>query len=429
VSPSLTVVVAARAVGGTTPVNSGTCLRPLPWFLAGWDGSPDGRSLAGSLDEWLTEAERQLAVSVPGPELASTSGRLFSDGLRALRGADPFALPRNAAACRGLGRCCFGCPAGAKQGTDRAFLPDAVAHGALIVAGAIAGRIDERPTEVVVHVRGTSRRQRVRARAVVVAAGALETPALVRSSRLGRTWRVAGSSLRIHPTAKVFAWFPGLRHGPRGVPQGLGYRPPELPRVALEGIHTPASVAAPLLSVAGRRTGWWLERLDELATFGLMVADRGAGRVRRVLGYTAVDYALDAADRADLVRGMKLVGRAFFAAGAERVLLPLAGHAEYGSPAELEQLTPEHVTAAEVTAVGFHPQGTAGIGRVVGPDLRIPGCERISICDASVLPDSPGVNPQLTVMALALRHSGALARALGGERSRSAPPSLPGSAS
>ena len=38
---------------------------------------------------------------------------------------------------------------------------------------------------------------------------------------------------------------------------------------------------------------------------------------------------------------------------------------------------------------------------MVGPDFRVHGMDNLYVCDASVFPTSVGVNPQLTVMALA----------------------------
>ena len=52
------------------------------------------------------------------------------------------------------------------------------------------------------HAEGTSE---VRCSEVVLAGGALETPRLIRSSRLGKRWRRAGNSLSIHPATKVMA--------------------------------------------------------------------------------------------------------------------------------------------------------------------------------------------------------------------------------
>ena len=187
-----------------------------------------------------------------------------------------------------------------------------------------------------------------------------------------------------------------------GVPQALGYQPPELPHIVLEGIFTPRSTVAPLLANAGLRADWWLDRFAHLATFGLMVRDRGEGSVREIAGRIVLRYRLHPEDMRDMAQGLLLIAEAFFAAGAKAVLLPLSeGPHEVPSLDALRQIRLADFTPARLVASGFHPQGTAGIGRVVDADLRLTA--RISVCDASVLPDSPGVNPQLAIMGLSLR--------------------------
>lgn len=52
---------------------------------------------------------------------------------------------------------------------------------------------------------------------------------------------------------------------------------------------------------------------------------------------------------------------------------------------------------------GYHPAGTCGIGRVVGPDLRVLGVEGLSIADASVLPAMVSVNINATCMMIGLK--------------------------
>jgi choline dehydrogenase-like flavoprotein len=51
---------------------------------------------------------------------------------------------------------------------------------------------------------------------------------------------------------------------------------------------------------------------------------------------------------------------------------------------------------------GAHPGGTAAIGQVVDKDLQT-RIENLFVCDASVLPTSPGMPPILTIVALSKR--------------------------
>ncbi len=394
-------VFAGHGLGGTTAINSGTCLPPPQHRLEQWDAQTGGH-FAAVLPQYLAEASQRIGVTVPPRSLLGASAALFDNGLRALGRTQAYVLPRNAPKCVGAGVCCFVCPSGAKQSTDRSFLPSARAHGAVILAHTRATDIVETAQGVqvtVVHPDGVLQLQ---ARHLVISAGALLTPGVIRRNRLGPHWREAGNHLKIHPASKVFALFDHTVGGDVGVPQALGYQPPELPRIVLEGIFTPKSTVAPLLAVAGQRADWWLERFAHLATFGLMVQDRGVGTVREFAGQLLLRYRLDPADMQDMARGLLLIGEAFFAAGAKAVLLPLSGGPhEITNVEALRRIPLAEFTATRLVASGFHPQGTAGIGRVVDVDLRL--TQHISVCDASVLPDSPGVNPQVTIMALSLR--------------------------
>lgn len=409
-----TLILAGSAVGGTTVINSGTSLRPLPERLEAWDAALGTRFAQGELDPWFAAAEAQAGIGVPERRLLDASASIVERGFAALGREGVHVLPRNAPDCRGSGRCCFGCPAGAKLSTDRSFLPEALAAGAALFHRTRASGIREEPGEVEVFVAGPEGRRVLRARQVVLAAGALGTPLLVRHNQLGSRWREAGDALRIHPASKVFGLMPEPLEG-HGIPQGVGYRDPALPRLTFEGAHTPAAAVAPMLPVAGRRHRWWMERYDRVANFGLMCRDRATGRVRSVGGRLTVHYGIDPADARDMGAGLLLNAAALFAAGAERVLLPLAGEGidpEVEGPDALARWRPEDFTPQRLASAAFHPQGTCGMGRVVDPDLRLIGSARISVADGSALPDSPGVNPQVAIMALALRCADRLAREL-----------------
>ena len=114
-------------------------------------------------------------------------------------------------------------------------------------------------------------------------------------------------------------------------------------------------------------------------------------------------YKLIPEDLHDLVQGLLLCGEAFLAAGAERILLPVYKmQSEWSSLSEFRNLRPEDFKQADLICSGFHPQGTASMGEVVDTSLSIVGTRNIYVCDASVMPASPGVNPQVTIMGLSL---------------------------
>ena len=405
----LLAVLIGRGAGGTTAINSGTSLAPPAEWLARWDVATGG-DFCKELPPFVALASERIGVTVPPVSLLGASAHLFEQGLQAQGRTGAYVLPRNAPNCKGSGVCCFGCPTGAKQSTDRSFLPAAVQAGAELRLHTRVIDIREDEGGVRVTVSGPDGESELRARHLVLAAGALATPGLIRRGELGPNWRKAGQHLKIHPATKVFGLFEQPVHGEIGVPQGMGYQPPELERIVLEGIFTPRSTVAPVVAAAGQRARWWLEHADHLASFGLMVRDRGHGSVREVAGWPVLNYRLHAEDALDLARGVLLIAETWIAAGAQAVLLPVAGIAnEPTSLAELRRIRPQDITPSRLVASGFHPQGTAGIGRVVDRDLRL--TSRISVCDGSVLPDTPGVNPQLTIMALSLR----LAQRLKGE--------------
>jgi len=400
-----TIVLAGSSVGGTTAINSGTCIRPLKESLKEWDRLTGLDFSNGLLDPYFPEVEAQIEVTVSDRSVLSRSAVKFDEGLQKLRGESSFILPRNAPQCSGKGVCCFCCPTQAKQSTDISYLPEAVNKGLNLMIGTRAINIREENGHVKVEIEKEGERHSIKGKKLIISAGTLFTPGLLKRNRLGNRYRQAGRFLKIHPANKVFAHFPGLRHGEGGVPQGTGYRPPELPRITFEGIHTPKSMTAPIISAAGQRFNFWMEHHDDMASFGLMVKDRGTGSLLNIGALPAMKYMLHPQDAKDIVNGLKLISEIFFAAGAERVLLPFMGpnKNEFENAGQLHSVDPSGMSAKEIMLSGFHPQGTAGMGRVVDGNLKLSGSERIYVCDGSVLPDSPGVNPMITIMALSQR--------------------------
>jgi len=401
----MALVLAGSTIGGTTAINSGTCLRPLNSCLKIWDQDLGTDFSSGTLDPYIEKIELQTSVCVPPKTIQSKSAELFVKGLNKLGFTQSYILPRNIGNCKGSGRCCFGCPMGIKQSTDYAFLPSALKNGAKLFANTQATKILENKMGIKVELQDSNGVKSIMANKLIISCGALYTPDLIRRNKLGSQFKHVGKNMKIHPATKVFAYFPDHYHGPHGIPQGIGFRPSKIPRITLEGIHTPKSMVGQILSAGGDAFNWWMERIDYLSSFGLMIQDRGTGSVREVNSFPWINYKLHPSDVTDIQSGLILIAEAFFAAGAEKVLLPFSGEQkkEFSSVEEMKKFDWNSIKGENLMISGFHPMGTAGMGKIVDVNQKLIGSDRIYISDASVLPNSPGVNPQITIMALSLR--------------------------
>ena len=241
---------------------------------------------------------------------------------------------------------------------------------------------------------------------VIVAAGATETPGLLRRSGIGAHPRL-GRNLALHPAAMLAGRFDDDVVAWRGVLQSAAVHEfHESDGVLIEATSTPPGMGSMVFPGYGAELLGWLDRAPQVATFGAMVADRGVGSVPSVRGETLVRYNIERADIAKLLVALEAMGRLLFAAGAVEVLTGLPGATTVTSlPALQEVLRSSNPRSLHLAA--FHPTGTAAAGAdeqrcPVDERGRLRGVEGVWVADASILPSSPEVNPQLSIMALAL---------------------------
>jgi choline dehydrogenase-like flavoprotein len=405
-------VFAGRGVGGTTTINSGTCYRVPERVFTRWRaryGLADFSS--AQMDPWYQQVEAMLQVTPARMEHLGGVGRVVERGARALGMRHHGPLRRNAPDCDGQGVCCFGCPTGAKRSTDVSYVPEALKRGAQLVTGAkvevveiVAGRARG--------VRGklaSGRSFRVKADATIVAGGAFMTPLLL--ARSGVTHPYLGKNLSIHPATKVLALFDEVVDQSRGIPQGYAIEDFADDGLMLEGGSTPFDVTSTGIPFVGGRFMDIMADFQHLATFGLMVQDVGRGSVREGPGgRLLLRYDLDRRDLAKLQRGVVRLVELFRAAGARRVFPFVAGSQEIATSADVAALAARTLRPGDLEVTAYHPLGTCRVGTdprtsVLGPDHQVHAVDALYVMDGSAIPSSLGVNPQLTIMAMALRAS------------------------
>jgi choline dehydrogenase-like flavoprotein len=401
-----------RCVGGTTVINSGTCFRAPGDVLMRWR-EEHGIDWATELDAEFEAVERALDVTPVAQGQVGRNAELCRIGAEAL-GASNHGLARNASDVTCCGSCPTGCAIDAKMAMHVSELPRAVAAGARIRSGQRVTRVlVEGGRAVGVRCRGG---YEVRARSVVLAAGALGTPELLLRQGLAGSSGELGRHLRIHPACWVGALYDEPVRGWEGVMQSWAVDEWNDRGLFLEATFSPLAFGGHWLRGAGPSYKERLERFDHLGVIGVHLSDRSEGRVSAGGGRARITYKLTRDDAAALRFGIARAADVHFAAGASEVY-PQVGRVSVLRPGEQTPLVEQgRFHPGEMRLEGFHPMGTTRMGReprtsVVAPSGEAHDVPGLYVADSGLFPTSLRVNPMITIMAVARRIAAGIAAA------------------
>lgn len=404
-------LVQGRVVGGTSVINGAISWR-LPrdvydeWVAA--DPALGDALPWDEIDGVTDEIVRDLNIHPTPPEIAGPKNLLFARGAEAM-GIEHRPISRNVRGCRGLGRCLQGCPEGNKQSMDQSYLPDACAAGARILSRVRVTRVVTvrgRAAGVTGVADGGGRVTISARRAVVVAASAIGTPALLLAS--GIDHGPIGHGLQCHPGVSVGGRFPepiAMWHGATQGHEGIGLRKEG---IKLEVLGYDMALVATRVKGVGARLASGIADMAHQAHWGAAIRAEARGRVRSIRGRAVASYSLTKRDLARARRGIRVLGEMFLAAGADYVELGVHGWAgRIDDPRELARFESDGPTrGGAYSAAATHLFGTAAMGSdpirsVVAPDFQHHAVRRLYIADSSVFPTNTGVNPQTSILALA----------------------------
>jgi choline dehydrogenase-like flavoprotein len=253
---------------------------------------------------------------------------------------------------------------------------------------------------------GPRRPVRVRFKDLFVCAGAVQTPLLLRRSRLTQN---IGDSLRLHPMVRVAARFPDSFNDPAwGVPVQqvdefkpnltLGCSHSSLPHVALW-------LAGQVADKRAKLRTW-----ENMAVFYVAAVGTGTGTIRPLpfIDEPLVRLKVTDTDLALMGEGLHRLGQLLFAAGASEIYSPLDGGPTITDAAGLRDLRCG-VRHGGINVTTIHLFSSCPMGedaRVCATDSfgQLRGLSNVWLNDSSILPLSPAVNPQGTVMAVARRN-------------------------
>jgi choline dehydrogenase-like flavoprotein len=414
-------ILMGKTVGGTTTINWTTSLRTPRFVLDHWatDLHLEQYSFNGLLP-YFEKVERYLNIHPEPYERHNENNRIVYDGAREL-GYHAEPTGRNVHGCIQCGYCGLGCTYEVKLSVNLTYIPDAEKAGAQIISRAraeniavngarktVEGYLLEEQSEAV------SGSFRIDAPIVIVAASAIHTPVLLLKSKLANGNRRVGATLTLHPTTAVLGVFDRIIDPGYGIPQSvvcnefMNYRNDD-GGYWIEAVPVHPALAAISLPEFGDKHRSVMEQYRHLGASIVLVKDTDSyGNVKvNEFGRPVINYTLGDHDRTYVREGLGTATRIQFAAGALEVGTLHARKTIFGSPDEIQlKLSTARYGPNEIVMYSAHPLSSCRMGvdpgtSVVGPDgesHEIPG---LYICDGSIIPTSLGVNPQLTIFAVA----------------------------
>ena len=424
---------AGTTLGGGTTINWTNCLRTTDWVREQWAKEfglegVDGPEYDAHLDAVLARINANTDCSdLNGPHLRLEEGceELGWHFRTIVRNADPSCYTPEHAGYLG-----FGDQSGAKMSGDRTFLLDAFRAGAQFIVRCRAQRViteGGRAAGVEAVYTGDDgteqRRVVVKAPRVVVACGALESPALLLRSGIGGP--AVGNYLRLHPALAAIgrygedqkAWWgapqTGLSHEFDDTGEGYG--------LLIEGAqYAPSLIGSAIPWTSGLRHKELVGDTKYNSTLIALIRDRGHGRVEIDASGEAVPFyeVTDELDKRHLYQSIEALCRIHRAAGAAAIV-PLAGGLptwRVGDDLErfVERCRRLPLRAGGVKLFSAHQMGTCRMGKdpqtsVANPWGELHDTPGVWIGDGSAFPTPSGTNPMVSIMALARRTAHAIA--------------------
>jgi len=355
------------ALGGTTLLYCGTAASPPKWMKTKF-----GIDLEGYADETIEELGLK---PLPEEKLGLAARRIMNAANDLGYHWEPlrkFIRPKAAKKgfCTGSS-CMMGCACGAKWNASE-YVDEAVKLGADLYMKARVDRVlihDDIAVGVVAKTRDGDKD--LWGRSVIISAGGVGTPGILLRSGI----TAAGKKFFTDPVVIVYALSklgPGSKYDP---PMSVGSYEFYEEHIVFANLTDP-SIQLPFMMALARPTRFW-QAFQTGNALGIMVkiGDEMNGEV---LKNERFRKKMGKVEKERLRRGVEISTKILLKAGAE----------------------PETISVTPIRL--SHPGGTARIGEVVNQNLEAE-IKNLFCCDASVIPDTIGLPPVLSIISFGKR--------------------------
>lgn len=420
-------VLQGRAVGGGTVVNGTICYRTPEQTVERWIDDHGVKISHGELRPHWERIEQRLNIKKIPLEAVNANNRVLWDGAKKL-GWQVDTTLRNVKNCAHLGYCFMACPTDAKQAMHITLIPDAMRSGAELYAdtrvdtieadGRRVGTVRASVLDSKTH-QPTGSKITVKAKWVVLACGAINTPALLLRSGIGNANGRVGKRTFLHPVVACLGEFADPIMPYYGSTATMGshqwaYWGADRKGFFMEVAALHPSGAGALMPGFGAKMQGLMGRLDHMNVVGSLMMDgfdtgdfdEGATVTINDRGLPVVDYKWNEKLCNGMREGQRRAAQVQLAAGALRTHPAHTSGITIESMNDLAKFDDLEYGPNLQTNVTYHQMGGCCMGAdprkyVVDSTLKHHEFDNLFVLDGSVFPTSLGVNSQHSIYGIA----------------------------
>jgi choline dehydrogenase-like flavoprotein len=424
----------ARMVGGSAVISDALCFELPKEAAKTWD-----RDVADDLEKgnYYEKVDEMIHYKKIAKTALNKNAWMFQEGVKKIgkeeffhpmaRNTHPEIDSRSAAhqlSCTGCGFCFIGCKYNRKLTPQITYIPAVIKNGVRVFKNATVSEVlyeKKNGKEKVKGVRverGTGKADLIiKAKMVVVSCGAVNSTQLLLKSGIKNPH--LGKNIGLHPAAQVYGVFNEDIYGDWGIIMCASYHEFQFPKdnpeifpdgygYLIETVFNHPAVTAATFPLPVNKIKKRMKDYKKMAKVGIMLRDSSLGEIKKRHGVmTPLHYKLTEMDKAKLRHGIRTAANIFLEAGAKEVFTNHDKELLFREKEDLKKADSCSMEPGDILLASSHPQGGCKMGNpgngVVDFNGHSYDVNNLFVCDASLFPTALGVNPKLTIMAVATK--------------------------
>ena len=289
--------------------------------------------------------------------------------------------------------CLGGCHRDSKQSSMATYIQKAESLGIDIVTETEVSHIESKGDTVKIYAKQNGKQIDYICKNVIICGGAFGSTGILLRSGLQQYLPALGKNFSSHPQFMSYGVFDHEINAHKGHLQSVASKDPRFRKIGfkLENVFAPPISTAMLFNVMGEEHQYMMKNYRRLQCVEVAIRDDNSGEIAvDKKGKLVVTKDLTDGDKHKRDEGLKAVKNIMEAGGAKKVVQ---------SPLYFG-----------LHLMGGCVMGVDGKRSVVTPEYNLHGFRNIFVADSSLYPNAPGINPSLTIMALAQRLSEKLSK-------------------